>query len=327
MMIDMRPGDTHPARTPGATLSRWLTLDTASLGTRYRWADTVAGAPLWNEQQHQLTLRGAFHAGLSRRVQLHFGLFTGSGFVAGWNHTGPGAGQARANLYLKRLAIEVRLGRGVTVEAGGLDFLRGLASEITSFDADGYLTGQRLRVRRKERFYFDEISFTNGFLGHLNRSSVFPRLGSFGRSNYRQLVVTKTVHEAIAVSAEYALEAGTHTFRQAASVRTRPIRWIDSVRFEQSQAAGAGYGFAVYGEKRVRPWLAAGSGVSRHSRAGLYSDRYGRGWHWFGNVLIAPAPTWSTMLQVTQSLAGGPRRAQGTRVDVVLAYNLRAHGF
>lgn len=324
-MIDMRPGDTHLTRTPAAALARWLTLDTASVGTRYRLANTVAGAPLWNQQQHQLALRGALHAGSFRALELHFGIFTGSGFAAGWNNTGPGTGRARANLYLKQLSVEARPWSGVAIEAGGLDFLRGLATEVTSFDADGYLMGQRVRVRRKERFFFDEISFANGHLGRLNRASVLPRLGSFARSNYRQVLVTKALREGIRASAEYAWEDGSHTFRQALSVRAPEGRWIDSVRLEQSEAADAGYGIAAYGEKRVRPWLAGGSGVSRHTRAGLYSDRFGPGWHWFGNVLMAPGPSWSVLVQVTQVLGGSPRQAQGSRVDVVLGYNLRAH--
>lgn len=324
-MIDMRPGDTHLTRTPAAALARWLTLDTASIGTRYRWANTVAGAPLWNQQQHQLALRGALHAGSFPRLELHFGFFTGSGFAAGWNNTGPGTGRARANVYLKQLAVEARPWSGVAIEAGGLDFLRGVATEITSFDADGYLVGQRVRVRRKERLFFDEISFANGYLGNLNRSSVLPRLGSFARSNYRQVLVTKSLREGVHASAEYAWEAGSHTFRQAVSVRVPDSRWIDSVRFEQVEAANSGYGFAAYAEKRLRPWLAGGSGVSRHNRAGLYSDRFGPGWHWLGNVLIAPAPSWSIMVQVTEALGGTPRQGQGARVDVVFGYNLRAH--
>ncbi len=324
-MIDMRPGDTHLARTPAAALVRWMTLDTASIGTRYRWAHTVAGAPLWNQQQHQLALRGALHAGSFRALELRFGLFTGSGFLAGWNNTGPGTGRRRANLYLKQLALEVRPLSGLTLEAGGLDFLRGLATEITSFDADGYLVGQRVRVRRKERFFFEEISFANGYLGNLNRPGVLPRLGSFARSNYRQVLVTKSLREGIHASAEYAWEAGSHTFRQSVSVRVPDSRWIDSVRFEQVAIANSGYGFATYGEKRMRPWLTGGSGVSRHPRAGLYSDRFGPGWHWFGNLLVAPARSWSTMVQVTQALGGTPRQAQGARVDVVFGYNLRAH--
>lgn len=325
MMIDMRPGDTHLAKPPDRPLARWLTLDTVSLGTRYRWADTTSGGPLWNQQQHQVAVRGALHAGGFRGLRLRFGVFTGSGFTAGWNHTGPGTGRARANLYLKQLSLEARPWDGVTFEAGGLDFARGQASELTSFDADGYLTGQRLRLRRKRQFFFDEISLANGYVGHLNRASVLPRLGSFARSNFRQALVTKTLGESVAASAEYAWEAGAHTFRQAVHVRTRGVRWIDSVRLEQSQARRGGYTVAVYGEKRPRTWLAAGSGLTRHSGAGLYSDRFGRGRHWFGNLLLAPSPQWSLLVQATRALGGTPARAQGSRVDVVLGYNLRAH--
>ena len=323
MMIDMRPGDTHLAGNPAAARFRWLTLDTASLSTRYRWADTAGGAALWNQQQHQVALRGTVAAGVLHGLRLHFGLFTGSGFQAGWNNTGPGTGRVRTNLYLKQLSLEAQPWRGVAIEAGGLDLLRGQASEVTSLDADGYVVGQRIRVRRRDRLFFDEVSFVNGYLGDLRRSSVVPRLGRFARSNYRQVLVTRQVHERIVASAEYAAEGGTRTFRQAVSLRTSGAAWIDSLRFEQSQAAGAGYGVAIYGEKRLRPWLAAGTGVARHGAAGLYSDRFGRGRHWFGNLLVTPGPRWSLMVQMTQTLGGAPRTAQGTRVDVVLGYNLR----
>jgi len=71
-------------------------------------------------------------------------------------------------------------------------FDRGQSTEVTSYDYDGYLVGERITLDRPGNLYFDEISITYGFLGDFNRPNVFGRLHRLGQSNYHEFGVSKT---------------------------------------------------------------------------------------------------------------------------------------
>ena len=84
MVIEMKPGDTHldiTGRTAEGTLGRWLTLDTASLSTRYRHISNFLGATTASNQQYQFALKGSFSLDTGGRFTIHAGLFTGNTFT------------------------------------------------------------------------------------------------------------------------------------------------------------------------------------------------------------------------------------------------------
>jgi len=43
----------------------------------------------------------------------------------------------------------------VEIQYGGLYFDRGQSTEVTSYDYDGYLVGERITLNRPRNFYFD----------------------------------------------------------------------------------------------------------------------------------------------------------------------------
>jgi len=167
MMIEMKPGDTHleaSGRVREGTFGRWLTLETASVSTRYRHIDNFLGETTASNQQYQLAVKGSISLDNDGRVTVHGGLFTGNSFTGGWNNAGPGTGNGQSNLFLKQLFVAVKPASGVEIQYGGIEFLRGESSEITSYDYDGYLVGARLLIRRPKSAFFDEIGVTYGYV-------------------------------------------------------------------------------------------------------------------------------------------------------------------
>lgn len=75
--------------------------------------------------------------------------------------------------YLRELSFRATPVNAVTVEFGSLGIERGLANEITTFDDDGWITGERIRIHAAKHLYFDEVGYTNAFFGDRAEKLVF----------------------------------------------------------------------------------------------------------------------------------------------------------
>lgn len=60
-------------------------------------------------------------------------------------------------------------------------------SEIGTLHEDGYLSGERIRIRDARHPFFDEVGFTKAFLGDIATPSFFDRGTGLKESNYRQV--------------------------------------------------------------------------------------------------------------------------------------------
>jgi len=137
--------------------------------------------------------------------------------------------------YLRELYFSATPVKQVTVEFGSFGIERGLSTEITSFDEDGYLSGERVRIHDAKHLFFDEVGFTTAYFGDIATPSVFDRGGSLKKSNYRQVFAKKQLKR-VGFSGEYTWQAGTdtgtNTLRKAVVVGTRELKFIDSIRVE-----------------------------------------------------------------------------------------------
>ncbi len=248
MVIEMRTGETH--LTPTYTsrerkLARWFDLQTASISNRYQFIENAIGATTASHEQYQVTFKGRLKFDSEGKYSLNAGVFSGRSFFSGWNNSGWGTGRSTSNLYLKQLYLSAKPVRGVELQYGSLYFLRGEATEITAYDYDGYLAGQRITL--------------------------------------------------------------THTFL-----------------FENYERAGrlAGYGFNVYGEKKLHQRFTLGGGYAQIDRTGLNSDRFLRGKRLHLNGLVTLTPEFSLTVDLTQAVGTLPGNLPRTRLDIGVNYNL-----
>ena len=165
--------------------------------------------------------------------------------------------------YLRELYLSANPIKPVTIQFGSFGFERGLSTEITTFDDDGYLTGERLRVSDPKHLYFDQVTLTSAYFGFLNTPNIFARGSGFTKSNYRQVAVKKQLSPRVGVSGEYnwiSNNARTSTTRQAIVVDVHESKIVDKVRLEayemltrvtlQGNDERRRGGFALVGEKQ-----------------------------------------------------------------------------
>jgi hypothetical protein len=257
---------------------------------------------------------------------------TGSGFISSWNNTGIGTGDSFKMLYMKQLFIGVAPIKGLEASYGGIGVVRGESTEITSYDNDGYLLGARVSVKRPKEVYFDEISFTNAYLGDTAESSVFSRTKHLDDPNYRQALVARKLRPWITASADYTWLTGptqtVGTLRAAATVKTTGARVVDLVRWEQYRRGGSqsAFGFAAYGEKNLTKRLTVGGGYADidANYGGLNADRFQKGRRLYQTGTVKLTRELSAMVYMTEAVHNAYAVTNHRRLDVVLAYNALA---
>lgn len=315
-----------PASTPVPfkdRIGRWVELQTGSISMRYRYVANAGGQTVANQGQYAVAVRAKFKFDPRGKVSVTAGLFSGNSFSGGWNNTGWGTGKAQSHLFLKELFVEAKPVKGVSVQFGGIDIQRGLSTEVTSYDNDGHIMGERLTLQRPKQLYFDTVAVTYGYLGDLNKASVNRRWRRLGKSNYHQFLVVKKLSDHVAFSADYTFESGADTLRQAVKFTLPKGKLIDTFLFENYQPLSRpyGYGFSVYGEKKIGAHLTAGAGFARIDRTMLNGDRYPRGnrFYFHGSYVFAKDFTLSSAL--IHGVGDLPAVISRTRLDVILTYN------
>ncbi|MFN0084645.1 MAG: hypothetical protein ACKVX9_04590 [Blastocatellia bacterium] len=311
-------------------LGRWLDFSKVMLATRYMYVENTADSISVNTVQHRQDLFGRFKFDRAGRYSLNFGIQSGRRFTAGWNETGVGVKRGNLNLYLKHLNLSAQPIKGLELQYGGFDFLRGAATEITTYNNDGFLTGQRVIVRRPGKVFFDEIAYTAGYFGDLATPNLNRRYHRLKHVNYHQFIVSKKIGERALASADYTFAFGAGILRQAVKVNTPELRMVDSIRLElyerlDGNVAG-GAGFALLGEKTYRKkWTLTGGYTRIDPRYGnVNADRVFQGRHLYGLLSYQWTPEISVGL-FTSRILGEPRQPilpVRVRTEVFLRYNL-----
>ena len=314
------------SQTRTGKLSRWFELQLAQLYLRYRFVENSAGLTTANQSQHKETFKARFKFDRRGRYSINAGLFSGRSFIATWNNTGLGTGQAQSNLALKQLFFSAVPTQGLEMQYGGLYLARGESTEITSYDEDGYSMGQRVVLKRPEKFFFDEISVTYAYLGDASTPNINKRYHRIKQSNYHQFLVDKRISNRAAVSVDYTFEDGREVLREAIKLSIPRSRVLDTIRFENYQRldVNPAHGFALHGEKEIFERLMLGGGYAKidPKYGNLNADRFltGKRLFFLANLQITPEFSLSTYL--TRAVAISAPIAQRTRFDLIFRYNL-----
>ena len=198
------------------------------------------------------------------------------------------------NLYVRQLYFQAKPVSGLEFMYGSLPIAKGVGSEATSYDDDGYVMGGRVTVKRPKQFWFDEMSVTYGFLGDIFEPNVFRRLDRMKVSNYHQFLLRKKFFGGkIDVSTDYTFQDGTDTMREAAVINVKGTKVFDTVRVEAYQRIGdnivhgklfkAGNGFYVSAEKTLFDRLTLNGGLANIDRSyTVYGEYDTKTLDWFG---------------------------------------------
>jgi hypothetical protein len=267
-------------------IRRWFDLQNVHLTSRFRWVKSNDGRLTSSTHQWQPNFRGRLLIDEAARYTIHFNANSGSQFVSGWNNSGGGVGEFAGDFNLKQLFIAAEPVGGLELQAGGLHMIRGENSEITSYDNDAYIVGERATVRRAEGM-LAQVSATVGHIGDYRTPNVFERLGSIGDVNYGQVLVGMRLGALTTVSADYTYEDGRDLIREGMTVRMpSDTKLLRSVKLEAYQRVSevTGQGFALSGDLRLLSRLTATAGVVHVDRFYLIpgymspnADRYERG--------------------------------------------------
>ena len=319
------PNATPVDQKPADKFKRWFEFDALAFSPRYRLIRDASDETIGNAAQFQVVGRGHFKFDKKGRYSIHLGLYTGNNITGGWNNTGWGTGDAQTNLYLKQLYFAAKPVDGLEIQVGGIGFNNGVATEVTGYDNDAYLTGERVSVRLPKKAYFDEISVTNGYLGDIRAPSVFGRLKHLNKSNFHQFLVKKVLNKHISFSADYTFEGGRDFLRQAIKFKLPESGILDTILFENYQRLDPdpGYGFSLYGEKTVHKKLVLGAGFARIDAPMFNADRFPPGNRFYASATWRLTREFSVTPFFIQAIGDLPTpTSQRTRFDLIFTFNI-----
>ena len=296
--------DALPATAAKPLTERWLDLTAFSFSQRYRNQHGDDGYHYFDDGQQRSLIAGkikldeegkytiGFRASSGRTFNWAYADYAGCGFACRLNNpkydtdvSNPagdptvaaayaadpagvkfveGIQSAGWEFYMRELFVSATPVKPVTLEFGSFGIERGYSTEITTFDDDGYIAGERIRLNDAKHLYFDQISATSAYFGYFDQPNLFERGGGFTKSNYRQVAAKKRLSPRVAVSGEYnwiSNNARTSTTREAIVVDVPESRFLDRIRVEGYEMLSHVYlqgdeerqrqGFALVGEKKI----------------------------------------------------------------------------
>jgi hypothetical protein len=312
-----------PAST--ATTARWLDLQTLSVTVRHRRIVDSSDVVRKNQLQEKTQFRARLKIDTAARYTANVGVFSGNGFTSSWNDTGVGTGDYVGSHEVKQLFLSAKPIAGLELQYGGLYVDKGLSSEITYYDEDAYLVGERVLVSRPKQLFFDEILATLGSRGDLKDSNVFRRFKSLDETDYRQVQVTRALGPHAQGSLDYTYVDAASTLRPAVIVRPPGAPGGAQVRLEiyHRYGDGAATGFDVEAGGRIeRVSVSAGYADVDPVVGRLNGDRYTLGKRVYVNASVPLPAGFSLSFFGTHTVGDNPPVSNKFRTDVLLGYNV-----
>lgn len=269
------------ATAPG--IRRWLDVEQVQMSARFRWIESTLGAIGSSSLQWQPQVRARVLLDREAKYSLHVGAFSGSSFISGWNNTGVGLGDFSGSFNVKQLFVSARPGRRLDIQAGSLYLLRGENTEITSYDNDAFIEGERVSWQPRTGAV-TRVAFTTGYIGDMAEPSAFDRLHRMDDWNYGQALVAWRMGERLSASADYTYEDGRDILREGITVRLPDsMKLLTSIKLDAYERVAPDHhvGFDAAVEMRPASPLAVTVGVESvdHAYGPLNADRYLVGTH------------------------------------------------
>jgi hypothetical protein len=216
---------------------------------------------------------------------------------------------------------------GLEAQYGSLYIIKGESSEITTYDEDGYIIGERVSVRRPRDLFFDEMSATVAYLT--------PSATEYGVSkrvkylddhpNYWHFLIDKKASPRVAVSTDFTSDRGAHTWRAATNLTTRELRVADTMQIETYKRTNKtpDYGFAVSLNKALNRFVGLNWGYARIDpfHGGLNADRFNIGKRVFITTTVTISPSLTASYFITTAVGDNVDLPLRTMSNLVFAYN------
>jgi hypothetical protein len=329
---EQRPPTNPVSLAPNPTvistrIARWVDLQNLTFNLRHRFIDTTSGTITTNQLQHRESVRGRVKFDQDGRYSWNFGVFTGTRFTSGWDNTGWGMAGAQKNFAFKVSYFTAAPVAGVEAQYGGMYILRGESTELTSYDDDGYVIGQRFSVKKPTQLHVDEISATVGYLASDPREIPISKRTKYlnDTPNYRHFLVDKKLGTRGGVSVDFTDAAGARTWRQGLNFKTSELKLADTVTLEFYERVNrsADQGFAVTLYKALHKKAGVNWGyASIDPRYGiLNSDRFQIGNRVFAVLVYHISPDFLASAFITRAVGNDIPLPQRTLSNVVFSYN------
>jgi hypothetical protein len=268
-------------------LCRWVDLRQATFTNRYRWVKSSNALFETNQTQQQQVYDMQFKADKKARVTLNARFTSGYWFTRSFAESGWGKqwnNEKGWSVFPRHFWLSVKPMEGVEIQTGGLNINYGEATEATYYDNDGFITGHRLKIKRPDKLWFDELSATFAYIGDYYTPNFFSRGDRLNNVNYVQYLGAKKAGP-ISASFAYTRHEIWAMYHEAVRLDTRPSKFIDAVRVEFYQRPtrpDPGYGFGVSIEKTVKNRLFVSTGYAEQdynynilNRSIRYPGRWG----------------------------------------------------
>ena len=339
-------------------LDRWLDLDTLVYSARYRSVFDADGARSFDQGQQKFVAHGEFKFDEAGKYGIGFHISSGryfnwayADFIGGGQHQfienvsakmspfdiyvlnvvpypqgffNSGGGQ----LYFRQFYLDAQPVKGVEFQFGGLAINHGVNTEATSYDDDGYMSGERVSLKRPQNVWLNEVSYTRGYLGDLYTPNFFARGDRLSQSNYWQILGRKDFGKLLSFSDDYTYTTpegysfSLKTMRDAIWVNAKKTKTFDGVRLEAYQrfnggAYAPGYpfphgkGYALTVNRSFGHRFSLDAGVANidpaytaylgsNAQAGILAlavngDQYGVGKRWFVRPTV-PLNHWISLV-------------------------------
>ena len=325
------PVPREPAKTPQgksstteAKVKRWFEIDQLTASTRYHFIENENKQKPANNDNYQLIARFRFKFDPKGKYSVAANFATGPSFISEWNNSPWGTGTLQRSFALRQFYFDAKPRKEVEVQVGGLYVNYGETTETLTYDADGYIQGERVQIRSPKHLYFDEISVTYASLKDLIQPQFFRRVKHFGQQNYHQFLVRKQINKNIRFSADYTFESGRDTLHEAIRFKLPPKHLVDNILFEQYQRVDPekDYGFNLFADRQLSKRFTLSGGFVRNKVLVLNWDRFPPGKRFYMNGLLKLCPEFSVTAQVTEGVGALRPNVARTRVDVILTYNI-----
>lgn len=310
---------------PPPAIRRWVDVETLQITGRYRWTQATDGTVTTSAVQTQPQIRARFPIDAGGRYTVNLGAFGGSSFISGWNNTGAGLGNYAGAFAIKQLFLAAAPGAGLNLSAGGLYLLRGDSTEITTYDNDGYIVGERVDWRHGEG-PVSEVALTTGYLGDTRDPNLFHRWRRIHEWNYEQFLIGWRLGRQVTASTDYTHEGERDTLREAMTVRLpRRAGIFTALHLElyERVSPDTARGMAAAADLRPHPRLTITGGVAHVDRnyGSLNADRFDRGTRAYTMGSYALTEDLSLGWYWTEAFANDYPIQNRHRVDILATFN------